>query len=167
MRGDNGTRSPPIAKSPQLVAGMALKAATKESLAAVTSARLTSAKKLESCSCQAADNRNNEIGPRHHALLARVFEPLEGILRQEGSCMAPSRLRVYYGPEEESLQTLPTTIPMREEITLPLGEVLPLVLDAVRNRRMWVEDFADDQITISSDLYEVLLAYQHFRRPSA
>jgi len=81
--------------------------------------------------------------------------------------MAPSRLRVYYGPEEESLQALPTTIPLREEITLPLGEVLPLILDAVRNRRTWVDDFSDDRITISSDLYEVLLAYQHFRRPGA
>ena len=31
----------------------------------------------------------------------------------------------------------------------------------------WVGDFFDDEIRISSDLYEVLLAYQHFRRPSA
>lgn len=81
--------------------------------------------------------------------------------------MAPSRLRVYYGPDEESLGTAPATIPMRDEVTLPLGEVLPLVLDAVRNRRSWLDDFSDDQITISTDLYEVLLAYQHFRRPSA
>ena len=81
--------------------------------------------------------------------------------------MAPSRLRVYYGPEEASRQAQPTTIPLRDEITLPLGEVLPLVLDAVRNRRSWVDDFSDDQITISTDLYEVLLAYQHFRRPGA
>jgi hypothetical protein len=28
-------------------------------------------------------------------------------------------------------------------------------------------DFADDEITVSMDLYEVLLAYQHYRRPSA
>ena len=28
-------------------------------------------------------------------------------------------------------------------------------------------DFTDDEITISSDLYEVILAYQHYRRPSA
>jgi hypothetical protein len=81
--------------------------------------------------------------------------------------MSASRLRVYYGPEEEAVSTLPATIPLREEITLPLGEVLPLLLDAVRARRTWVDDFSDDQITISSDLYEVLLAYQHFRRPSA
>jgi hypothetical protein len=81
--------------------------------------------------------------------------------------MAPSRLRVYHGPDDESLRLSPATIPLHGEIQLPLGEVLPLMLDAVKSRRSWVDDFADDQITISTDLYEVLLAYQHFRRPSA
>jgi len=82
--------------------------------------------------------------------------------------MAPSRLRVYHGPEETALATESrVSIPLRETVTLPLGEVLPLLTDAVKNRRQWVGDFYDDDITISSDLYEVLLAYQHFRRPSA
>jgi hypothetical protein len=82
--------------------------------------------------------------------------------------MPASRLRVYYGPEESrSSGATPATIPLRETVTLPLGEVLPLLMDAVKNRRQWVGDFFDDDITISSDLYEVLLAYQHFRRPSA
>jgi hypothetical protein len=83
--------------------------------------------------------------------------------------MAASRLRVYYGPDElasrEAAGT--STIPLRDTVTLPLGEVLPLLMDAVKSRRQWVGDFFDDDITISSDLYEVLLAYQHFRRPSA
>jgi hypothetical protein len=81
--------------------------------------------------------------------------------------MSQSRLRVYYGPEEVATQVAPSTIPMRQEVKLPLGEVLPLLIDAVESRRQWVGDFRDDEITISSDLYEVLLAYQHFRRPSA
>ena len=82
--------------------------------------------------------------------------------------MSASRLRVYYGPEEMSGEGATTaTIPLRETVSLPLGEVLPLLMDAVKNRRQWVGDFFDDEITISSDLYEVLLAYQHFRRPSA
>jgi hypothetical protein len=81
--------------------------------------------------------------------------------------MAPSRLRVYHGPEEAALAESRVSIPLRETVTLPLGEVLPLLTDAVKNRRQWVGDFYDDDITISSDLYEVLLAYQHFRRPSA
>jgi hypothetical protein len=82
--------------------------------------------------------------------------------------MAASRLRVYYGPDEAACRgTVPATIPMRDSVTMPLGEVLPLLMDAVNDRRQWVGDFNDDEITISSDLYEVLLAYQHFRRPSA
>lgn len=84
--------------------------------------------------------------------------------------MAPSRLRVYHGPEEAALASATESrisIPLRETVTLPLGEVLPLLADAVKSRRQWVGDFHDDDITISSDLYEVLLAYQHFRRPSA
>jgi hypothetical protein len=82
--------------------------------------------------------------------------------------MSQSRLRVYYGPEEVATQVANrSTIPLRQEVTLPLGEVLPLLIDAAESRRQWVGDFRDDEITISSDLYEVLLAYQHFRRPSA
>ncbi|MBN2580360.1 MAG: hypothetical protein JXB10_15350 [Pirellulales bacterium] len=46
-------------------------------------------------------------------------------------------------------------------------DVLPLMADAWQSRRTWVHDFNDDEITISMDLYEVLLAYQHYRRPSA
>ncbi|MCI0358930.1 MAG: hypothetical protein L0211_10665 [Planctomycetaceae bacterium] len=79
--------------------------------------------------------------------------------------MAQNRLRVYYGPEEAAGG--PATIPMRDSVQLTLGEVLPLLFEAAKSRRAWVDDFADDEITISSDLYEVLLAYQHFRRPSA
>jgi len=82
--------------------------------------------------------------------------------------MLSSRLRVYHGPDEiADERTATATLPMRDTVSLPLGEVLPLLLDAVKAKRQWVGDFFDDQITISSDLYEVLLAYQHFRRPSA
>ncbi|OHB78267.1 MAG: hypothetical protein A2W31_04675 [Planctomycetes bacterium RBG_16_64_10] len=55
----------------------------------------------------------------------------------------------------------------RRCVTLPVGEILPLLADAVHSRRTWLRDFADDDLTISTDLYEVLLAYQHYRRPSA
>src|SRR5262245_7100621 len=57
----------------------------------------------------------------------------EGISPQEGSCMSASRLRVYYGPEEAAGESTATaTIPLRDEVTLPLGEVLPLLMDAVK-----------------------------------
>jgi hypothetical protein len=52
-------------------------------------------------------------------------------------------------------------------VQLRLGEILPLLADAVRSERTWLRDFEDDEIAISMDLYEVILAYQHCRRPSA
>jgi len=48
-----------------------------------------------------------------------------------------------------------------------MGEILPLLVDAAQSRRTWLRDFADEEVSISMDLYEVLLAYQHYRRPSA
>jgi hypothetical protein len=82
--------------------------------------------------------------------------------------MKPSHLRVYYGPQDD-----PTAVqfadeqPQRNSVTVPLTEVMPLLADAVRSNRTWLRDFEDDEVTISMDLYEVLLAYQHYRRPSA
>ena len=46
-------------------------------------------------------------------------------------------------------------------------EYAPLLADTVQSNRTWLGDFRNDEITISMDLYEVILAYQHYRRPSA
>lgn len=78
--------------------------------------------------------------------------------------MARNRLRVYYGPEEGLLEA---PSPSLNTVTVQLGDVLPLLADAMRQGRAWIDDFCDDEVTISSDLHEVLLAYSHFRRPSA
>lgn len=79
--------------------------------------------------------------------------------------MARCQLRVYYGPESAPNNRLAT----RDENTIRvrLGEILPHLVDAVRNERTWLDDFEDDDVAISTDLYEVILAYQHCRRPSA
>jgi hypothetical protein len=80
--------------------------------------------------------------------------------------MARSRLRVYYGPERVALKSAESRV-AQQNVSLPLGEILPLLADAVNSQRTWLRDFEDDQISISADLYEVILAYQHCRRPSA
>ena len=82
--------------------------------------------------------------------------------------MARSQLRVYYGPQSEACAAVSDDQEhARTTVTVPLGEMLPLLADAVRNERTWLRDFDDDEVTISTDLYEVILAYQHYRRPSA
>lgn len=81
--------------------------------------------------------------------------------------MARNRLRVYYGPEDVLTAEGQDGTSARQMVTAPVSEVLPLLVEAARTRRAWLNDFLADEMTISSDLYEVLLAYQHFRRPSA
>jgi hypothetical protein len=78
-----------------------------------------------------------------------------------------SRLRVYYGPSSESRVNTVNARDRKETVTIPLGEILPMLADAVQSNRTWLGDFNSDDVTISSDLYEVILAYQHYRRPSA
>jgi hypothetical protein len=80
--------------------------------------------------------------------------------------MARSQLRVYYGPDHATATRHRTRV-AENTVRVPLGEVFPLLADAVENKRTWLRDFRDDEITISTDLYEVILAYQYCRRPSA
>ncbi len=80
--------------------------------------------------------------------------------------MSSVPLRIYYGPPEDAAAS-PQDHASRHTVTVPLGEVLPLLADAVQSERTWLRDMEGDEITISTDLYEVILAYQHYRRPSA
>jgi hypothetical protein len=54
--------------------------------------------------------------------------------------------------------------PIQPEVTAELGEILPILADALAHDRAWLADFKKDPITISRDLHEILLAYKAFRR---
>jgi hypothetical protein len=79
---------------------------------------------------------------------------------------AQRRFKVYYGPDSDAA-TNASHHAAPQTVTVSLAEVLPLLADAVNSRRTWLRDFSRDDITISADLYEVILAYQHHIRPSA
>jgi len=81
--------------------------------------------------------------------------------------MALRNLRIYNGPDQGATGLKVVAAPRANTVRMPLGEVLPLLADAVASNRTWLTDFADDEIEISSDLNDVLQAYRHFRRPSA
>ena len=80
--------------------------------------------------------------------------------------MARSNLRIYRGPAENNA-TRNASNNAANTVTVELSEVLPLLADAVASQRTWLSDFERDEITISADLYEVLLAYQYYRHPAA
>lgn len=82
--------------------------------------------------------------------------------------MALRKLKIYNGPDyDQSSVALLQTGAAADTVTISLGEVLPLLADAVASNRTWLTDFEGDSITISADLYDVLQAYRHFRRPGA
>lgn len=81
--------------------------------------------------------------------------------------MARTHLRIYRGPSESSATVRTASRGGNSTVTVNVGEVLPLLADAFSSQRTWIGDFDDDEITISADLYEVLLAYQYYRHPAA
>jgi hypothetical protein len=82
--------------------------------------------------------------------------------------MAMRKLRVYTGPDlDKSSGTLLEEVTGGNTVTVTLGDVLPILADAVASNRTWLSDFEADEMTISSDLFDVLQAYRHFRRPGA
>ena len=72
-----------------------------------------------------------------------------------------AHLRVYSAPEEET-----GSESAEPRIRVQLGDLLPLVALAHRNNYLWLRDFLDDDVEITSDLYDVLQAFQDYR-PSA
>ena len=69
------------------------------------------------------------------------------------------RLRLYTGDESSDGLGSP-------KISVPLGDLIQVLSEASRWNRAWVTDFADDQVEVSEDLYEILSTYWHLR-PSA
>lgn len=51
-------------------------------------------------------------------------------------------------------------------VRVRLGDLFPLLAQAHRGNYLWLNDFEDDEISISPDLYEVLNAFRAYR-PSA
>jgi hypothetical protein len=82
------------------------------------------------------------------------------VVKLKDSRMRP-RLRLFVGAEEPETLTLP-----EPEVSMKLGELTRILADAMIWDRTWVADFADDDIRISADLYEVLTTYAQLR-PSA
>ena len=71
------------------------------------------------------------------------------------------QLRVYPTPPQAAEFDFPEPC-----VGIRLGDLLPLVALAQRQNYLWLQDFLDDEVRITSDLYEVLRAFRSYR-PSA
>jgi hypothetical protein len=74
--------------------------------------------------------------------------------------MAP-HLRLFAAPEDdvdgrEAAMPAPT-------VRIRLRDLLPLVAMAQKNHFIWLKDFLDDEVGISDDLHDVLMAFRSTR----
>jgi hypothetical protein len=72
-----------------------------------------------------------------------------------------AHLRVYPDSLEADFETPDPCIRIR------LGDLLPLLAFAKRNNYLWLQDFLDDEVSVTSDLYDVLRSFSLCQRPSA
>jgi hypothetical protein len=72
-----------------------------------------------------------------------------------------AQLRVY--PESQSG---PYGEAQDPSVRISLRDLLPLIAVAQRRKYLWLQDFLDDEVCVTSDLYEVLGAFRSYR-PSA
>ena len=73
--------------------------------------------------------------------------------------MDKNTFKLFTMPSEET-QTAPA-------VTVSVGDLVPLLVDAWETDRNWLRDFCRDEVSVSEDLYEVLLAYHQIRRCEA
>ena len=74
----------------------------------------------------------------------------------------PVQLRVY-SPlmDAEDDETQNATIRIR------LADLLPLLAFAKKNNYLWLQDFLDDEVSVTSDLYDVLRSFSEAKRTPA
>jgi hypothetical protein len=73
-----------------------------------------------------------------------------------------AHLRVYPGSLDlEDDDTQDPTVRIR------LADLLPLLALARKNNYLWLQDFLEDEVTVTPDLYEVLRSFSTVSRTSA
>ena len=67
-----------------------------------------------------------------------------------------AQLRVYPAPPA-------AYEPHEPNVRISLRDLLPLLTVAQRRNHLWLNDFLDDEVSVTADLYEVLRAFRSCR----
>lgn len=76
--------------------------------------------------------------------------------------MASARLRVF-PPQNDEESKADSSAPA---VSIRLVDLYPLLAQAYRDNYVWLRDFEEDEVLVSSDLFEVVRAFSDCR-PSA
>lgn len=74
--------------------------------------------------------------------------------------MMAQHLRLFTGDDTSDLAMA------EPPVRVTIGQISRILADAHRTKRTWLQDFSDEEVEISADLYEVLSAFWNLR-PSA
>jgi hypothetical protein len=72
-----------------------------------------------------------------------------------------SHLRLFPHSEDEAAEAAKSS--SSPAIRVQLGELFPLLVQAQRGNYRWLDDFEEDEVAISPDLYDVLKAFRRCR----
>lgn len=56
----------------------------------------------------------------------------------------------------------PDCCPDARHVSINFGSLLPMLEEAITSRRLWIRDFADEEIRVSTDLFDVIQAFRYF-----
>jgi hypothetical protein len=74
-------------------------------------------------------------------------------------------LRVYFGPDDNSSVPLSNVEAKDSQaVEVPLSTLFDTMTDATVQGLAWADDFRNEKVSISTDLYEVISAYRNMRR---
>ena len=76
--------------------------------------------------------------------------------------MATCNLRLYPRSENDAAKTCE----QEATVSVWLGDLYPILRQALRANHTWLRDFQDDEIRVTPDLYDVIRAFAGLR-PSA
>jgi hypothetical protein len=74
----------------------------------------------------------------------------------------PAHLRLYSAAHDSTLESA-----QDPSVRVRLADLLPLLAIAKKNNYLWLQDFLDDEVTVTSDLYDVLRSFVAVRRTPA
>jgi hypothetical protein len=72
-------------------------------------------------------------------------------------------LKLFSGYDDEPIERQDdehAAVSIGPVVRIRLRDLLPLVAMAQRNHFIWLKDFLDDEIAVSDDLHDVLMAFQ-------
>ncbi len=74
----------------------------------------------------------------------------------------PAQLHLYEAPHESDFEE--TQDP---SVRIRLSDLLPLLAIAKKNNYLWLQDFLEDAVTVTPDLYDVLRSFRAVKQTSA